>query len=103
MTNTKEEINKTLDEAGETFKVKGEDLLKKVKEIINEGNVREIKILDKSGSTLIVLPLTVGVIGAILLPVFAVVGTLAALVTECTIVVIRKPTDEKEEKKVSKK
>ena len=73
----------------ESFKVDGEMLLKKVKDLIKEGNVRRIKILDKSGNELIVLPLTLGVVGALLAPPLAAVGAIAALVTECTIVVER--------------
>jgi len=73
----------------DTFEVKGEDLLKKVKELIKEGNIRQISIIDKSGKTIIVLPLTLGVVGAVLVPALAVVGTLAALLTECTIKVER--------------
>ena len=74
----------------ETFEVKGEELLKKVREIIKEGSARRISILDKSGKTIIVLPLTVGVVGAVLMPALAAVGTIAALVTDCTIKVERK-------------
>ena len=74
----------------DTFEVKGDELLKKVKEIIREGNVRQISILDKTGKTLVIFPLTLGVVGAVLVPILAVVGTLAALLTECTIKVERK-------------
>lgn len=74
----------------EEFKVKGEELLAKVKQLVKEGNVRQITIKDKDGKTLVVLPLTVGVVGAVLVPVLAAVGTIAALVTECTITVERK-------------
>lgn len=77
----------------EEFKVNGEEVLKKVKAIIAEGNVRRITIKNKEGKTLIELPLTVGVVGAVLAPMLAAVGALTALVTECTIVV------EKEEPK----
>ncbi len=73
----------------ESFEVAGENLLKKVKELIQEGNVRKITIKDKSGKTLIVFPLTIGVVGAVLAPVLAAVGAIAALVTECTISVER--------------
>lgn len=73
----------------ESYQVKGEELLKKVKEIIREGNVRRITITNKDGKVLVVFPLTIGVIGAVLVPVFAAVGTIAALVTECTISVER--------------
>lgn len=71
----------------ETFKVDGEHLIGKVKELIREGNVRRIIIKDKSGKTLIELPLTIGVVGVVLAPVLAAVGAIAALVTECSITV----------------
>lgn len=73
----------------ETFKVKGEDLIAKIKQLIREGNVRRITIKDKEGKTLVVLPLTLGVVGAVFAPVLAAVGAIAALVTECTISVER--------------
>jgi len=69
----------------ETYHVKGEDLLKKVKQLIHEGNIRKLTISGKDGKVLIVLPLTIGVVGAVLTPVLAAVGAIAALVTECTI------------------
>ena len=78
MTNTTEE-----------FKVKGDDLLAKVKQLINEGNVRKIIIKNKDGKTVVELPLTVGVVGAVFAPVLAAVGAIAALVSECTLVVER--------------
>ena len=71
------------------FKVKGEDLIKKVKELIKEGNVRKITIKNKKGDVLVVLPLTLGVVGAVLAPVLAAVGAIAALVAECEITVER--------------
>ncbi len=71
----------------EEFKVSGEEVLKKVKEIIKKGNARRIIIKDEKGKTLIEIPLTIGVVGAVLLPVFAAVGAIAALLTSCTIVV----------------
>ena len=73
----------------EEFKVSGEKLLAKVKELIKEGNVRKISIKDKTGKTLVEFPLTIGVVGAVLAPVLAAVGAIAALVTECTISVER--------------
>ena len=73
----------------DTFEVKGEDLLKKVKELIHEGSIRKISIIDKSGKTILVLPLTIGVVGAVLVPALAAVGAIAALLTECTIKVER--------------
>ena len=73
----------------ETFIVKGEQLLKKIQDLIDEGNVRKITIQDKSGKEIMSFPLTVGVVGAVLAPVLAAVGALAALISECTISVER--------------
>ena len=73
----------------EYFKINGESLLKKVKELIAEGNVRKITIQDKSGKELMSFPLTIGVVGAVFLPVLAAVGAVAALIGECTITVVR--------------
>jgi hypothetical protein len=73
----------------EEFKVSGEDLLKEVKAIIAKGNVRKIIIKNKEGKVLIEIPLTIGVVGIILAPALAAVGSIAALVTECTLIVER--------------
>lgn len=73
----------------EEFKVSGEELLKKVKELIGQGNIRRISIKNKEGKTLVEMPLTIGVVGTVLAPMLAAVGALAALVTECTIMVER--------------
>jgi integral membrane sensor domain MASE1 len=73
----------------ETFEIKGEELVKKFKELIHEGNVRRIIIKNKEGKTLIEFPLTFGVVGALIAPVLAAVGAIAALVAECSIVVER--------------
>ncbi|MBI5699034.1 MAG: DUF4342 domain-containing protein [Candidatus Margulisiibacteriota bacterium] len=74
----------------EEFKVKGEELLKKVNELIKEGNVRKVTIKGKEGNEILSFPLTLGVIGAVIAPILAAVGAVAALVTECTISVERK-------------
>lgn len=74
----------------EELNVKGEMLLKKVKDLISEGNIRRITIKDKDGKELVTFPLTVGVVGTVLAPVLAAVGAIAALVTDCTIAVERK-------------
>ena len=74
----------------EEFKVSGEEILKKVKELIHAGNVRRIIIKNETGDTLIEMPLTVGVVGTMLAPMLAAVGALAALVTSCTIIVEKK-------------
>jgi hypothetical protein len=73
----------------ESFRVSGEDLLKKVKELIHEGNIRRISIEDKNGKTVLIFPLTIGVVGAVLAPPLAAIGALAALLTECTVRVER--------------
>ena len=77
----------------ETFSINGEQLLKKIKELIAEGNVRKIIIKDKSGKELMTFPLTIGVVGAVLAPILAAVGALAALIGECTISVEREHAD----------
>jgi len=71
----------------EEFKVSGEQLLAKLKELLHEGNIRRIIIKDKDGKNLIEFQLTLGVVGVILAPTLAAVGAIAALVTEATIVV----------------
>lgn len=86
---TKKQAKSSQGKKEESFKVHGEELLKKIKEVINEGNVRKITIKDKNEKTLVVIPLTVGVVGAVLAPVLAAVGAIAALVTECTISIER--------------
>jgi hypothetical protein len=78
------------DKKTEEFSVSGEELLKKVKQLINEGNIRRITIKTKAGKTIVVLPLTLGVIGAVIAPMLAAVSAIAALVTECTITVERR-------------
>ena len=73
----------------EEFKVNGQDLLKKVKELIHQGNIRKISIESKDGKQLLSFSLTFGVVGATILPPLAVVGALAALLTECTLKIER--------------
>jgi hypothetical protein len=71
----------------EEFKVEGEKLLAKLKELIHEGNIRKVIIKDKEGKTLMEIPMTFGVVGALIAPQLAAVGAIAALLTEATIVV----------------
>ena len=73
----------------ESFTLNGEQILKKIKELIEEGNVRKISIHDKTGKEIMSFPLTIGVVGAVLAPVLAAVGALAALIGECSITVER--------------
>ena len=73
----------------EEHHVDGDDLLHKVKELVHEGNIRRIIVKNEEGKTLIEIPLTIGVVGALLVPTLAAVGAIAALVTKCTIVVVK--------------
>ena len=73
----------------EEFEVKGDDLLGRVKELIAEGNVRRVTIKNADGRTMLEIPLTIGVVGALIAPVAAAIGAVAALVAECTITVTR--------------
>ena len=74
----------------EEFRINGDELIAKVKELIHEGNLRRLMIRNEAGQTLIEIPLTVGLVGAALLPIWAAVGAIAALATDCTIVVERR-------------
>lgn len=76
-------------QSSDEYRVRGEELLKKIKELIAEGNIRKITIKSKDGKPIIVLPLTIGVVGAVISPALAAVGAIAALVTDCTISVER--------------
>ncbi|MFA5128686.1 MAG: DUF4342 domain-containing protein [Patescibacteria group bacterium] len=74
----------------EEFKISGEEILKKIKEIIKEGNARKIIIKSEKGETIIEIPLTFVVVGAVLLPILAAVGAVAGVLTKCTLVVEKK-------------
>ena len=72
----------------ETFNLSRENLnkvMEKIGELIREGNVRNLIVKNAQGQTLLVVPLTVGVVGAALLPIWAAIGAVAALVADCTI------------------
>ncbi len=73
----------------EEFRVKGDELLGKVRELIREGNVRQVTIKSGDGRTMLEIPLTIGVVGALIAPVAAAIGAVAALVTECTVTITR--------------
>lgn len=74
----------------EEFKVSGKDLVKKIKEIIKAGNARRIILKNEQGRILMEIPLTFAVVGTVLAPVLAAVGAFAAVVSECSITVVRK-------------
>jgi hypothetical protein len=72
----------------ETIETTGEQVLAKIKQLIAEGNVRRVRIRQKD-HLIAEFPLTIGVVGAVIAPVLAAVGALAALLTECSIDVER--------------
>lgn len=78
------------------FRVRGENLVSRIREIIHEGNVRRIIIKNEEGRTLLEVPLTIGVVGAVLAPVWAALGALAALAADLRIVVEKTGTEEAE-------
>jgi hypothetical protein len=71
----------------EEYKVTGDELVHKVKQLVHQGNIRRIIIKRENGDTLLEFPLTVGVVGVVLLPMWAALGAAAALITDCTIAV----------------
>lgn len=73
----------------EEFKLEGAKVLEKIKDLIHQGNIRRIILKNEDGKTLIEIPLTLGLVGAALLPTFAAVGALAAVVTRMVLVVER--------------
>ncbi|MBL1411148.1 DUF4342 domain-containing protein [Sphingobacterium faecale] len=83
----------------ETYNISGENLLKKIKELFNETNVTKITIADKNEKEIISFPVSIGIVGLVLAPVFAAAGALAAIVTECKIIVERKDSEPTEGEK----
>ena len=79
---------------GEEIKVKGEELVKKVKEIVHQGNIRKIIIKNADGNKMLEIPLTIGVVGAAFAPVLAAVGALAALAMDFKIEIIKREEQE---------
>ena len=71
----------------EEFHVNGEELLARIKKLVHEGNIRRIIIKNKDGKTVMEIPMTFGVVGALIAPQLAAIGAIAALLTEATIVV----------------
>jgi hypothetical protein len=74
----------------EEFQVSADDLVGRVKELISEGNVSRLIVRNERGDTLLEIPVTVGVIGALFVPYLAALGAIAALATRCTIAVERR-------------
>lgn len=73
----------------EELKIEGGKVLDTIKGLIHQGNIRRITLKNEEGKTLIEIPLTLGLVGAALLPVFAAVGALAAVATRLVIAVER--------------
>ncbi len=86
-----------MDNLNEEFKVKGEELVEKVKQLIHEGNVRRLIIKDEEGKVYLEIPVTFGVIGALIAPMLAAVGAVAAMVANLKIEVVRNEAPEKNE------
>ena len=88
------ENNNDTQESQEEFSVSGDDLIKKIKDLIEEGNSKKIIIKGSDGNTILEFPLNVGVAGGVLgvvfLPTLAAIGAVAAVVTRCTIVIVKK-------------
>ena len=74
----------------EEFQVSADDLVRRVKELVQEGNIRRVIVRSEKGETMLEIPVTVGVIGALFAPYLAALGAIAALATRCTIAVERK-------------
>jgi hypothetical protein len=80
----------------EQFRVTGEAVVSTIKDLLREGNIRRITLKNDEGKVLFEIPLTVGVVGAILFPVWAAIGAVAALAAHFIIVVEKvEPVDEK--------
>jgi hypothetical protein len=71
----------------EEFRVEGEKIIAKIKELLHEGNIRKVIIKDKDGKILMEIPVTIGVVGVLIAPQLAALGAIAALLTEATVVV----------------
>ncbi|MEI7981049.1 MAG: DUF4342 domain-containing protein [Bacteroidota bacterium] len=82
----------------EEFRIKGEELVEKVKQLIHEGNVRRLIIKDEDGKVYLEIPVTFGVIGAFIAPMLAAVGAVAAMVAHLKIEVVRSEDDNTPEK-----
>lgn len=81
----KEEVPKS-----EQFKVYGHELVKKVKELIKKGNIQRIIIKDEKGNVMMEIPMTFAAVAAVAAPLLAAIGALAALMTKCTLEVVKK-------------
>jgi hypothetical protein len=83
----------------EEFKVSSSEIIEKIKEIIKEGNARRLIFKNEEGKVFMEIPLTVGLVGTLIAPIWAALGALAALASNFTIVVVKEETEKKQEKK----
>jgi len=84
-----------MEQFSEEFRVKGEELVGKIRQLIHEGNVRRLIIKDENGKVYLEIPVTFGVIGALLAPMLAAAGAVAAMVANLKVEVIREDGNEK--------
>lgn len=74
----------------EEYRVTGEEVLAKVKQIIKEGNARRIILQNDKGKTIVEIPVTIAVVSTVFAPMLAAVGALAGILTNCRIIVEKK-------------
>lgn len=79
---------KTRTKKTESFKAT-ETFMDKLKKMVKEGNVRKIIIKNSKNKIIAQFPLTFGVVGVILAPIFAAIAAIVALAKDCTITVVR--------------
>ena len=82
-------INKKKNTTKEEIIIDADKVVGAVKKLIKEGNARQIIIQNEKGKTMLEIPVTVGAIGAVIVPIVAAIGALAALMTKCRIVIIK--------------
>ncbi len=73
------------DTTTEHYRLTGEEVMAQIQRLVHEGNVRRVIVKHPDGHTIVEFPLIVGVVGAALAPVWAALGAVVALVTDCTI------------------
>lgn len=86
----KKTVKKVSQEAQEVYRVEGKKLITKIKELVKEGNVRRLTVKNKKGDTVFVMPVTAGVLGAVLIPPLAVLAAVLVFAGEYEVVVDRK-------------
>lgn len=74
----------------EEFSVSADNLIERVKELLHEGNVTRIIVKDEAGKVVLEIPATVGVVGVVIAPWLAALSVVAALATNCKVVVERR-------------